>query len=96
MTEPEPTMFKKPIRDIRKKDVDEAIRMMADNQRDTNVNVRIKKPVKVEVSMSDSISTDVFVHRDDPEIEDTMLKISLVCLALVSASFLIWWAMHHG
>jgi hypothetical protein len=88
-------ILKKPIRDIRKKDVDEAIRMIADNQKDTNVNVRVRKPVKLEVSM-DTVSADIFHHRDDPEIEDTALKIALMFLALVASAFLIWWAMNHG
>jgi hypothetical protein len=97
MTENEkPKVFDKPIRDIRKKDIDEAIRMMADNQNQREVNVRIKKPIKIEVSMSDSISTDVFHHYNDPQAEDVFLKISLIFFVLIASSFLVWWAMYHG
>ena len=82
-----PEMFKKPIRDIRQKDVDEAIRMLAEAQESKEVAVKIKKPVKVDVDMG-IVDVHVYHHGEN---DDTFMKMCVGLLAFTGAAFLVWW-----
>jgi hypothetical protein len=72
-----------PKKDIQKKDVDNAIRMITEEQ--VEIAMRIKKPVKVEMDLTD---VHIYHHTENDEF---LFKYSMAVLALVTSIFLLWW-----
>jgi hypothetical protein len=70
--------------DIKKSDVNNAIRLVVEEQAD--VAMRIKKPVKVNANLDASVH--VYHHTENDEF---FFKVSMAILALSGAAFLIWW-----
>jgi hypothetical protein len=83
---------KKIENDIRKKDVDKAIRFVVD---DLNVGMTVRKPIHTDSNVDVNGSLDVFHHHDDQPFEDVFLKIALSMLALLGIVFIIYWMVRH-
>ena len=69
--------------DIKKRDVDAAIRMIVEEQAD--VSMRIKTPVKIDMNLAD---IHIYHHT---EFDELFFKGSMAILALTGTAFLIWW-----